>query len=108
MRAGVVAAAGPVEALPFFSLVEVVVGHAVDGEGGVDDLRHGLALQVKAQAQAPVGVEHVSHVAELVDGGQELRIKTQTLAVPGIGHPLAAFLAQDPGQLALQELLDVP
>ncbi|MNF63162.1 hypothetical protein D3C84_448560 [compost metagenome] len=103
-----VAAPWPVEALPAFLLVEIVVFLAVEHKGGLHHIAHGLAAELEAQAHAAIGVEYVGQVAELVDRGEELRVETQALAMARVGHPKVAFLAQYPAQLLRQELLDAP
>lgn len=75
-HARIVAVARPVEALPTFLLVEILVPVAVEDEGGLHHIAHRFALQLETQPHAAVGVEHIGEVAELVDGAEKRRVET--------------------------------
>ncbi|MNO90584.1 hypothetical protein D3C76_821080 [compost metagenome] len=81
---------------------------AVEGESGLHHVAHRFALQFETQAHAAVGKQHVGQVAELVDRLDELRVEAQALAVLCVGHPAAAFLAQQATEFTLQKLLEAP
>ncbi len=98
----------PAEALPVGHLVEVMQLLSINGQLCLHHLRYRTRLKLKSDALAAIGKQNVRQLAQLVNGPQEGRVKTQPLAVDLIRHPLAALFVQHTAEFRRQEALNAP